>query len=213
MLHILGIGLLSVFACIGFIHAAAWLAVRLSRKGNGVYKVVPVGGEGKKFGRPDVPLLRLPPVGIQPERSSASALRRGPRRAGGARLRGARARRGGAFRPLPRRSWRGSCARGRRLPARLRFPARTAIMIAVKSSRGEGRNMELGERYAGGRGGDGHLPQRADGLYGATSFRPTASWSTVVGEFAGIAVGETLIVEGVYATHPEIRPPAQGGQV
>ena len=31
MLHILGIGLLSVFACIGFIHAAAWLAVRLSR--------------------------------------------------------------------------------------------------------------------------------------------------------------------------------------
>ena len=50
MLHILGIGLLSVFACIGFIHAAAWLAVRLSRKGNGVYKVVPVGGEGKNSG-------------------------------------------------------------------------------------------------------------------------------------------------------------------
>ena len=50
MLHILGIGLLSVFACIGFIHAAAWLAVRLSRKGNGVYKVVLVGGEGKNSG-------------------------------------------------------------------------------------------------------------------------------------------------------------------
>lgn len=101
MLHILGIGLLSVFACIGFIHAAAWLAVRLSRKGNGVYKVVPVGGEGKNSGdqmslfyaclqwesNPSGQVLLLYDAGLD-ERA-------------GARLRGARARRGGAFRPLP----------------------------------------------------------------------------------------------------------------
>lgn len=50
MPYILGYGLLAVFACVGFVHTTAWLAVRLSRKGNRVYKVVPVGGKGKNTG-------------------------------------------------------------------------------------------------------------------------------------------------------------------
>ena len=32
-------------ACIGFVHTAAWIAVRLSCKGNRIYKIVPIGGE------------------------------------------------------------------------------------------------------------------------------------------------------------------------
>lgn len=203
MLHILGIGLLSVFACIGFIHAAAWLAVRLSRKGNGVYKVVPVGGEGKNSGdqmslfyaclqwesNPSGQVLLLYDAGLD-ERAARDCeeLARGA---------------GVRFVRSPEELGGGSCARGRRLPARLRFPARTAIMIAVNLRAGREGTWSLANA-TGWRAGW----RRSSSTAGRRALRwlelsADGELVTVVGEFAGIAVGETLIVEGVYATHPK----------
>ena len=47
VLVIAGLGALS---CVGLMQAASWVAVRLRRKGNRVYRVVPVGGEQGAIG-------------------------------------------------------------------------------------------------------------------------------------------------------------------
>ena len=41
---------MAILACVGFVQCATWLAVRHSCKGNHVYRVIPIGGEGKNTG-------------------------------------------------------------------------------------------------------------------------------------------------------------------
>ncbi len=41
---------MAVLGCIGLVEAITWIAVRMSRKGNRVYRVIPIGGEGKNTG-------------------------------------------------------------------------------------------------------------------------------------------------------------------
>ncbi len=40
----------ALLACVGLVQLCTWAAVRYSRKSNRVYKVIPIGGEGKNTG-------------------------------------------------------------------------------------------------------------------------------------------------------------------
>ena len=37
---------MAVLSCIGFVQVVSWLAIYTNRKGNRVYKVIPIGGDG-----------------------------------------------------------------------------------------------------------------------------------------------------------------------
>lgn len=39
-----------LLACLGLVQLCTWFAIRYSRKGNRVYKIIPIGGAGKKAG-------------------------------------------------------------------------------------------------------------------------------------------------------------------
>lgn len=41
--------ILAVFACVGFVQIVSWIAIRSAWKGNRIYRVVPVGGEGENL--------------------------------------------------------------------------------------------------------------------------------------------------------------------
>lgn len=40
----------ALLTCLGFVQLCTWIAIRCSWKGNRVYKIIPIGGEGKKTG-------------------------------------------------------------------------------------------------------------------------------------------------------------------
>lgn len=42
---------LAIFGCIGFVQAVAWTMVRAACKQNAIYRVIPIGGEGKDIDR------------------------------------------------------------------------------------------------------------------------------------------------------------------
>ena len=63
--------------------------------------------------------------------------------------------------------------------------------------------MELGERYRLEGGVETVIFHSEQTGFTVLELSADGELVTVVGEFAGIAVGETLIVEGVYATHPK----------
>ena len=63
--------------------------------------------------------------------------------------------------------------------------------------------MELGERYRLEGGVETVIFHSGQTGFTVLELSADGELVTVVGEFAGIAVGETLIVEGVYATHPK----------
>lgn len=73
--------------------------------------------------------------------------------------------------------------------------------------------MELGERYRLEGGVETVIFHSGQTGFTVLELSADGELVTVVGEFAGIAVGETLFVEGGVRHPPEIRPPAQGGQV
>ena len=63
--------------------------------------------------------------------------------------------------------------------------------------------MELGERYRLEGGVETVIFHSEQTGFTVLELSADGELVTVVGEFVGIAVGETLIVEGVYATHPK----------
>lgn len=63
--------------------------------------------------------------------------------------------------------------------------------------------MELGERYRLEGGVETVIFHSEQTGFTVLELSADGELVTVVGEFAGIAVGETLIMEGVYATHPK----------
>ncbi len=84
VLVIAGLGALS---CVGLMQAVSWVAVRLRRQGNRVYRVVPVGGAGAAIGgqmalafaclqwlsNPEGAKLVLYDVGLTPAQAQACA--------------------------------------------------------------------------------------------------------------------------------------------
>ena len=50
MFHVIFWTVAAMLACIGFVQVATWILVRAGWKGNHVYRVFPIGGEGKKAG-------------------------------------------------------------------------------------------------------------------------------------------------------------------
>ena len=51
MMNILVMIALCLLACVGLVQTASWIAVRLGNKQGRVYRVFPIGGEGKNPGR------------------------------------------------------------------------------------------------------------------------------------------------------------------
>lgn len=42
---------MAVLSCVGFVHAVTWVAVRHASRRDSVYRIIPVGGEGKNPGQ------------------------------------------------------------------------------------------------------------------------------------------------------------------